>query len=361
MTKRRFDSWGIKLDRPLVVAGPCSVESEEQVMETAQRLKNYDVDILRGGIWKPRTRPNSFEGHGAKALPWLKAAGDSIGKPIAVEVATPKHVEEALKAGADYLWIGARTTVNPFAVQDIADSIKGVDVPVMIKNPINPDLKLWLGAIERIEGAGIERIAAIHRGFSNYGESIYRNQPIWPIAIEFRQERPDIPMIGDPSHIAGKRSLLFDVAQRALDLGFDGLMIETHTTPDEAWSDSSQQVTPEQFNQLTIDIKQRQQGDVQSDVIDELRETLGQLDRIILEMISERMGIAQEIGKVKKENNMAIYQPGQLSKAIAKHLEEGKDLNLSDEFVQNLFTEIHNESIRHQSEIYYGKKFADYL
>ncbi len=358
MTNRRFESWGFNLDRPLVVAGPCSVETEEQVMQTALQLKDYDVDILRGGIWKPRTRPNSFEGNGAKALPWLKAAGDAIGKPIAVEVANPQHVEDCLKYGVDYFWIGARTTVNPFAVQDIADAIKGMDIPVMIKNPINPDLKLWLGAVERIEGAGIKRIAVIHRGFSNFGESLYRNQPIWPIPIEFRQERPDIPIIGDPSHIAGKRSLLFDVAQRSLDLGFDGLMIETHINPDEAWSDAAQQITPKAFNQLTIDFKQRIEN-TESELIDDLRGTLGQLDRIILEMISERMEVAKEIGEIKKQNNVAIYQPDQLAKAIAKHLEEATDLDLSDEFVNNLFTAIHNESIRQQSEIFYGKKFSD--
>lgn len=356
--KRKFDSWGFKINRPLVISGPCSVETEEQTMQTALGLKNYDVDILRGGIWKPRTRPNSFEGHGKKALPWLKRAGEAIGRPIAVEVANPQHVEDCLEAGVDYLWIGARTSVNPFAVQDIADALKGVDVPVMVKNPINPDLKLWIGAVERVEGAGISKIAVIHRGFSHYGGSIYRNQPIWPIAIEFRQERPEIPIVGDPSHIAGKRSLLMDVAQQALDLGFDGLMIESHINPDEAWSDAKQQVTPDRFNQMTIDFKQRKQS-TEDPMIDDLRKTLAKLDGIMLEMINERMEVAREIGKIKKQNNVAIYQPDQLKRSLAARIEEAEGGELSGEFITNLFNAIHNESIRQQSEIYHGKKFAD--
>ena len=356
--KRRFESWGFNLDRPLVISGPCSVETEEQVMETALQLKDYDVDLLRGGIWKPRTRPNSFEGNGEKALPWLVQAGKAIDKPVVAEVANAQHVEAALKAGVDYLWIGARTSVNPFAVQEVADALQGVDIPVMVKNPINPDLKLWLGAIERIEGAGIKKIAAIHRGFSDYGESIYRNLPIWPITIDFRQERPDMPMICDPSHIAGKRNLLFDVAQQALDLGFDGLMIETHHKPDDAWSDAQQQITPDEFNQMTIDLRQRNKT-ITNEEVTELREALEKLDRIIVDMIGERMEVAREIGKIKKDNNVAIYQPEQFKKAIEKQVLEATDLELSNEFITNLFTAIHNESVRQQSEIYHGKKFAE--
>jgi len=358
MNKNRFASWGFDLDRPLVVSGPCSVETEEQVMTTALQLKDYDVDILRGGIWKPRTRPNSFEGNGEKGLPWLKAAGEAIGRPIAVEVANPEHVEACLKIGVDYLWIGARTSVNPFAVQQIADSLAGVNIPVMIKNPINPDLKLWLGAVERIEGSGVEKIAVIHRGFSHFGGSMYRNQPIWPIPMDFRQERPDIPIICDPSHIAGKRTLLFDVAQRALDLGFDGLMIETHMNPDEAWSDAKQQITPERFHQMTIDFRQRNKV-VDDEMVDELRKALFQLDQILLEMVSERMEVVREIGQIKKEKNIAIYQPQHLATAMREKLEEADQLGLSPEVITNLFTAIHNESIRQQSEVFYGKKFAD--
>ena len=356
--KNRFEDWGFQLGRPLVISGPCSVETEEQMMATANGLKNYDVDILRGGIWKPRTRPNSFEGNGEKALPWLKQAGKEIGKPVAVEVATASHVEACLKENIDYLWIGARTSVNPFAVQEVADALQGVDIPVMIKNPINPDLKLWLGAIERIEGAGISKIAGIHRGFSHYGGSMYRNQPIWPIPIEFRRERPDIPLVCDPSHIAGKRSLLFDVAQQALDLGFDGLMIETHVNPDEAWSDAKQQVTPDRFHEMTVDFRQRKPS-TKDETIDDLRDALSQLDEIIVDMISERMEVAREIGLIKKQNNVAIYQPEQFRNAIEERIKDAEDLYLSKEFISNLFTAIHNESVRQQSEIYHGKKFSE--
>lgn len=356
--KNRFDNWGFNLGRPLVISGPCSVETEEQVMETALGLKNYDADILRGGIWKPRTRPNSFEGNGAKALPWLKKAGEAIGKPVAVEVATARHVEACLREEIDYLWIGARTSVNPFAVQEVADALQGVNIPVFVKNPINPDLKLWLGAIERIEGAGISKIAAIHRGFSHYGGSIYRNLPIWPIPIEFRRECPEIPLVCDPSHIAGKRSLLFDVAQQALDLGFDGLMIETHCNPDDAWSDAKQQITPDRFNQMTIDFRQRKPT-TNDETIEDLREVLAQLDGILVNMISERMEVSREIGQIKKLNNVAIYQPEQFRKAIEDRIVDAADLYLSKEFINNLFTAIHNESVRQQSEIYNGKRFSE--
>ncbi|MBX2845516.1 MAG: bifunctional 3-deoxy-7-phosphoheptulonate synthase/chorismate mutase type II [Saprospiraceae bacterium] len=349
---RRFDSWGFQLDRPLVISGPCSVETEEQTMATAVGLKDYDVDILRGGIWKPRTRPNSFEGNGEKALPWLKKAGEAIGRPIAVEVATPQHVEACLKHGVDYYWIGARTSVNPFAVQEIADALKGTNVPVMVKNPINPDLKLWLGAIERIEGAGITKIAAIHRGFSHYGESVYRNQPIWQIPIDFRLERPDMPLVCDPSHIAGRRDLLFQIAQMSLDLGFDGLMIESHVNPDEAWSDAKQQVTPDRFNEMTIELRQRNRTTDDSSV-KELRGALEEIDRLIIEMTSERMEVVRELGLIKKENNVAIYQPGHLAKMLERRLLKAEPSGLSKEFINNLFDAIHTESIRQQSEVFY--------
>lgn len=359
MTKRKFENWGFNIDRALVIAGPCSVESEEQVLQTALGLKNYDVDILRGGIWKPRTRPNSFEGHGKKALPWLKKAGEAIQKPTAVEVATAQHVEDALEAGIDYFWIGARTTVNPFAVQELAEALRGVTIPVFVKNPVNPDLKLWLGAVERFEAVGIEQIGVIHRGFSMFGESIYRNAPLWTIPIDFRQERPDLPLICDPSHIAGNRSLLLDVAQQALDLGFDGLMIESHINPSDALSDAKQQVTPEAFFKMTKAFKQRKQS-TNDKLIDELRDTLSELDNIILDMVSERMTIAREIGMIKKEKNVAIYQPEQLKRAVQELLEDSEEIDLSKDFVLNYITAVHNESIRQQREIFHGKKFQDY-
>jgi len=351
----RLTNWGFDLDRPLVISGPCSVETEEQTLQTALGLKNYDVDILRGGIWKPRTRPNSFEGNGKKALPWLVDAGKAINKPVAVEVAKAEHVEACLDAGIDYLWIGARTTVNPFAVQEIADALKGVDIPVMVKNPINPDLKLWLGGIERLENVGVKQIGAIHRGFSHYGVSQYRNQPIWPIAIEFRQERPDMLFICDPSHIAGKRNLLFSVSQMALDLGFDGLMIESHINPEEAWSDAAQQVTPEKFNEMTIDLRQRHHT-TDDTAIKELRGSLDELDKIVVDIISDRMDIVREIGKIKKANNVAIYQPQHLAASIAKRLKQAGPADLSEEFIENLFQSIHTESLRQQSGEWYDEK-----
>jgi len=354
----RFLDWGFDIDRPLVIAGPCSVESEEQVMQTALGLKDYDLEIFRGGIWKPRTRPNSFEGHGKKALPWLKKAGIAINKPVAVEVATAHHVEDCLKENIDYLWVGARTSVNPFAVQEIADALKGVTIPVMVKNPINPDLKLWLGAIERIQGAGIEKIAAIHRGFSHYGASVYRNQPIWPIAMEFRQEMPDMPMIADPSHIAGKRKLLFSVAQMALDLGFDGLMIESHINPDEAWSDAAQQVTPEKFNEMTIDLRKRLHTLDDSNLV-ELRGALDEMDIILMQLIGDRMEIVREIGAIKKAGNVAIYQPEHLRDMMEARLEIAEKHGLSKEFIHNLFESVHTESIRQQSEVWYKNKDKD--
>jgi len=239
-------NWLPKTERPILIAGPCSAETEEQVLETSQRLhKTGKVDILRAGIWKPRTRPNSFEGVGTKGLPWMQKAKELTGLPVTVEVAKASHVELCLEFGMDILWIGARTTVNPFAVQEIADALKGVDIPVLVKNPINPDLALWLGGVERLEKAGIKKLGAIHRGFSNAGEKIFRNRPQWQIPIDFKQERPDLPMINDPSHICGRRDLLASVSQKAMDLNFDGLMIESHITPDDAWSDAKQQITPE--------------------------------------------------------------------------------------------------------------------
>ena len=243
-------NWGLGLGDFITISGPCSAETEEQVHQTIQGVARHEVDVLRAGIWKPRTRPNSFEGIGSEGLAWLKAAGKAVGKPVSVEVANVKHVYEALRVGVDILWVGARTTVNPFAVQEIADALKGVDVPVMIKNPVNPDLELWIGAVERIAGAGITKIAAVHRGFSVSGDHGYRNKPLWEMPIELRRLMPDLPIICDPSHICGTRDLIPKVAQKALDLNFNGLMIEAHISPAEAWSDAKQQVTPERLGEI---------------------------------------------------------------------------------------------------------------
>ncbi|MFN5931441.1 MAG: 3-deoxy-7-phosphoheptulonate synthase, partial [Sphingobacteriales bacterium] len=282
--------------RPLIISGPCSAETEEQVLETAMRLANTGkVDVLRAGIWKPRTRPGSFEGIGTKGLPWLQQAKKQTGLPLAVEVATAKQVEDALHFGVDILWIGARTTVNPFSVQELADSLRGVDIPILIKNPINADLELWTGAVERMTKAGIRNIGLIHRGFASYGNTQFRNAPMWHLAIEMKRRNPELMMINDPSHICGRRDLLMEVAQEAIDLDFDGLMIESHIDPDNAWSDAKQQVTPERLAEMINDIKWRHE-DVSSEsfhlALDKLREQINQLDDELMQLLSQRMKIA---------------------------------------------------------------------
>jgi chorismate mutase len=341
-------------DRPFVVAGPCSAESEEQVMTICTQIaKNPTVGMLRAGIWKPRTRPNSFEGLGEIALPWLVNAGKATGLPTTTEVANTKHVEAALKAGIDVLWIGARTTVNPFAVQEIADALKGIDVPVMIKNPVNPDLQLWLGAFERFEQAGITDLTAIHRGFSVYNHPKYRNVPSWQIPIALKEERPDLPMLCDPSHITGKRALLLEVSQKAMDLNFDGLMIETHPNPDEAWSDAAQQVTAEGLNDILNQLVMRSVV-VSEDIeflLRELRTKISILDDRMFEIIAARMEISEEVGQLKRENNITILQQDHWKHVIASRIEQRGDYRLTQQFVRQLMDAIHQESIRHQTKV----------
>jgi chorismate mutase len=341
--------------RPLIISGPCSAETEEQVMETAVRLyKTNKVDILRAGIWKPRTRPGSFEGIGTKGLPWLQAAKKATGLPIAVEVATGKQVEDALHFDVDILWIGARTTVNPFSVQEVADALRGVKVPVLIKNPINPDLELWTGAVERVAKAGIQQIGLIHRGFSSYGVTEYRNAPMWHLAIEMKRRNPELMMINDPSHICGRRDILQEVAQRAIDLDYDGLMIETHIDPDHAWSDAKQQITPEQLAKMLDEIVWRRE-DVASEeyhtALEKLRQQINHLDDELMFILSQRMKIAEKIALYKKENNITVLQTRRWNEILERAYAKGEKLGLSKEFVTKYFDAVHLESISHQTKI----------
>jgi chorismate mutase len=341
--------------RPLIISGPCSAETEEQVVQTATRLAaTGKVDILRAGIWKPRTRPGSFEGIGTKGLPWLQQAKKESGLPVAVEVATAKQVEDALHFGVDVLWIGARTTVNPFSVQDVADALKGADVPVLIKNPINPDLELWIGAVERVANAGIKNIGLIHRGFSSYGNSEYRNAPMWHLAIEMKRRNPGMLLINDPSHICGRRDILLDVAQKAIDLDFDGLIIESHIDPDNAWSDAKQQVTPERLGEMISSIVWRTE-EIDSEelhaVMEKMRQQINQLDDELLQLIGQRMKVADKIGQYKKDNNITILQTNRWNAILERAYERGDKLGLSQEFITKYFDAVHMESINHQNKI----------
>lgn len=340
--------------RPFVIAGPCSAESEEQVLTICKEIADQQLaSVLRAGIWKPRTRPDSFEGIGEMALPWLVEAGKQTGLPTTTEVANRSHVESALKAGIDILWIGARTTVNPFAVQEIADVLKGVDIPVMIKNPVNPDLELWLGAFERMEKSGLTDLVAIHRGFSVYKHKKYRNVPSWELPIALKERRPDIPMICDPSHITGKRELLLEVSQKALDLNFDGLMIETHPNPDKAWSDAAQQVTAEGLKTILNGLVLRSK-EIQMDVMSEIeimRTKTSILDDRIFELLSARMKISEEVGQLKRANNITILQQEHWAKIIANRMNNAEDYNLTQQFIRQMMDAIHQESIRHQVKV----------
>ncbi|MBZ5856738.1 chorismate mutase [Flavihumibacter profundi] len=341
--------------RPLIISGPCSAETEEQVIETAQRLaKTGKVDVLRAGIWKPRTRPGSFEGIGTKGLPWLQQARKLTGLPVAVEVATAKQVEDALHFDVDILWIGARTTVNPFSVQEVADALKGADVPVLIKNPINPDLELWLGAVERVAKAGIKQIGLIHRGFSSYGNTEYRNAPMWHLAIEMKRRNPELMIINDPSHICGRRDILQDVMQKAIDLDFDGLMIESHIDPDNAWSDAKQQVTPEKLAEMLDAITWRRE-DVDSDAyhaaLEKLRQQINHLDDELMQILGQRMKVAEQIGSYKKNNNITILQTNRWNEILERAFLKGDKLGLSKEFITKYFDAVHMESINHQNKI----------
>lgn len=345
---------GIESKRPIVIAGPCSAETEEQVMDTAKQLAKNGIKIYRAGIWKPRTKPGGFEGVGEIGLPWLQKVKEETGMYVSTEVATAKHVEAALKAGIDILWVGARTSANPFAVQEIADSLKGVDIPVLIKNPVNPDLDLWIGAIERIYNAGIRKLGAIHRGFSSYDKKIYRNLPQWHIPIELHRRLPNIPIVCDPSHIGGRRELIASISQQAMDLSFDGLIIESHTCPDKAWSDASQQITPDilQFiiNKLVI-----REGVQTTESLADLRLQIDNIDNDLLEMLSKRMRISREIGTFKKEHNMPVLQANRYDEIMQKRVILGESMGMSPEFVTKILEAIHEESVRQQIDVINSK------
>jgi chorismate mutase len=350
----KHEAWpAAALKRPLLIAGPCSAETEEQVMQTAHQLKAIGTDIFRAGIWKPRTRPGSFEGIGSIGLQWLKRVQLETGMPVTVEVAKAKHVEEALMAGIDILWIGARTTANPFAVQEVADALAGVDIPVLVKNPVNPDVALWIGAVERVAASGISRIGAVHRGVSQYGHSIYRNRPEWQMAIEFRKALPDLLLINDPSHIAGNRDLIQSVAQMALDLKFDGLMVETHINPDAAWSDSKQQVTPQQLGEIMrkLVVRDETPDGVELKSVEDFRSAINEIDDQLLEMLSYRMKVVDDIAQFKKQHNMTIFQEGRWNQLMDRHLSKAELTGLSEEFIIQLFRAIHQESINKQTGI----------
>jgi chorismate mutase len=340
-----------KSKRPILIAGPCSAETREQVFETANGLKSAGISLFRSGIWKPRTRPGAFEGVGSIGLEWLKAVKEELGFQVCTEVATPEHVELCLEAGIDVLWIGARTTVNPFMVQEIAESLRGVKIPIMVKNPVNPDLKLWIGAIERLINSGITDLAAIHRGFSAYADQTYRNPPHWQIPIDFVQHFPQMPMICDASHICGRRDILLGIAQTALDLDFDGIHLEVHPTPHQAWSDAQQQITPEQYIQFLSDLTVREKHTTDPDYLSalaDIREQIDRLDSDILEMIAERMKLAKEIGLIKRTNNIAILQPERWQHLLAASLQRAEHNQLGAEFVDQFVKAIHQESIRQQ-------------
>ncbi len=341
---------GVDAKRPLVIAGPCSAESEEQVLTTGRALAAQGVKIFRAGIWKPRTKPGGFEGVGMIGLPWLQKLKAETGMYTAVEVATKAHVEAALAFGVDILWIGARTTANPFAMQEIADTLQGHDLPVLIKNPVNPDVELWVGGIERIYRAGIHKLGVIHRGFSSADKTIYRNVPNWHIAIELRRRFPNLPIICDPSHIGGRRDLIQPLSQQAMDLGFDGLIVESHCNPDEAWSDAKQQVTPDALKEILSALVIRDTVKTTEDLVD-LRHQIDEIDDKILEILAKRMRISGEVANYKKEHAMPVLQAGRYDEILTKRSEQGSALGMSPEFVKEVFEAIHAESVRKQIEI----------
>ncbi len=342
------------LPHPLVIAGPCSAETEEQVLKIAHELKDTDVNYYRAGIWKPRTRPGNFEGVGAIGLKWLQKVKEETGLKTATEVANKAHVDLALEHDVDLLWIGARSTVSPFIMQELADALEGTDKIVLVKNPVNPDLSLWLGGIERLHTAGIKKLGAIHRGFSTYQKTKYRNIPEWQLAIEFQNRFPDLPLINDPSHITGKRDMIFDVSQTALDLNFDGLMIETHHDPDNAWSDAAQQVTPKTLVQIMEDLRIRKETDEAAEYnakLNNLRAQIDVIDNQLITTLGERMKVSDGIGALKKQKNVAVLQTNRWNAILGKMILEGESKGLSEEFVLRMFKAIHQESINHQEKI----------
>ena len=350
-----LESWNSRSsERPFIIAGPCSAETEEQVIETAQKLDKMNVSIFRAGIWKPRTRPSGFEGIGEKGLPWLQRVKEETNMEVATEVANARHVNLALKYDIDVLWIGARTAANPFTVQEIADAIRGRDIKVMIKNPINPDPGLWGGAIERIANAGISKVAAIHRGFSSYTKTKFRNPPEWQIPVELKRKHPTLPMFADPSHIGGNRDLIAEISQKAMDLNYDGLIVETHIDPPNAWSDAKQQVTPEKLDEIinNLVLRDPQTNDnVFIHTLEELRGKIDKFDKEILDLLAQRMEAATKIGEYKKAHNITVLQPNRWEEIITKNVKAGEKRGLTKNFLEKLFKNVHQESINHQMKV----------
>lgn len=336
--------------RPFVIAGPCSAETEEQVMTTARQLAAKGCHMFRAGIWKPRTKPGGFEGNGEAALPWMQRVKEETGMLTATEVATPEHVELCLKYGIDILWVGARTTANPFAMQALADSLRGADVPVLVKNPVNPDLELWIGAMERINQAGIKRLGAIHRGFSSYEKKIYRNPPMWQIPIELHRRIPKLPIFHDPSHTGGRRDLIAPLCQQAMDLGMDGLIVESHCAPDDAWSDAKQQVTPDVLDYILSRLVIRDKVEA-TDSLSDLRRQIDEIDNELIDLLAKRMKISRSIGEYKKEKGMTIVQPRRYTQILDKRGAQGSLQGIDPECIKNIFEHIHEESVRQQMEI----------
>ena len=342
---------GVEMKRPVIIAGPCSAETEEQVMNTATQLASKGIKIFRSGIWKPRTKPGGFEGVGVTGLPWLQRVQKELGMLVSTEVATPKHVEACLEAGIDVLWIGARTVANPFAMQEIADALKGhEEATVLVKNPVNPDIELWIGALLRLYNAGVRRLGAIHRGFSTYGKHLFRNEPQWHIPIELHRRIPNLPIICDPSHMGGKRELIGPISQQALDMGFDGLIIESHCDPDCALSDAKQQVTPESLNLIinTLVLRDTKQS---TENLTLLRQHIDQCDNELIEVLSKRMAVCREIGQYKKEHNMQVVQNRRYSDIINKRVSQAEEMGLSGEFIQIVMQAVHEESVRQQIDV----------
>lgn len=345
---------GVEEKRPLIISGPCSAETEEQVMQAARELASMGVKIFRAGVWKPRTKPGGFEGVGLPALKWLQRVKEETGMYVATEVATEKHAYEALKHGIDMLWIGARTTANPFAVQEIANTLQGVDIPVFIKNPVNADLELWIGAFERLNNAGITRLGAIHRGFSTADKNIYRNLPQWHIPIELKRRFPDLPVLCDPSHIGGSRKMIKTISQQAMDLNFKGLIIESHCNPDDAWSDNNQQITPQELNKVLQSLVIRETTQSTEDLSD-LRSQIDEIDNSLLELLSKRMRVSREIGTYKIEHKMPILQTGRYDQILTNRIAQAEKMDMSGGFAKKFLEAIHEESVRQQMVIMHAE------
>ena len=364
MSSKKLDiiplyEWGMFTEpRPSVVAGPCSAETEEQVMETAKGLKDLGINVYRAGIWKPRTHPGSFEGIGSEGLKWMQRVRKEYGLKVSTEVASEKHVYECLKFGVDLVWIGARTTANPFLVQQIADALKDTDIPVLVKNPVNPDLDLWIGALERLNRAGIRKLGVIYRGFSTFDKIKYRNDPQWQVAVELRSRYPELPFFVDPSHMGGSKDYIREISQRSLDLGFEGLMIESHCNPAVALSDAKQQLTPCElkellYNQIVVREKDSDAPDWKEN-IDQLRAKIDIIDENILYALGSRMKISRQIGEYKKNNNIAILQTSRWDKVLAKVVEQAKDYGIPEKCIMDIFNTIHEASVEVQNEVISG-------